>query len=352
MLALEDHIETTPGPPTMEQAIDDWASVLTQADRIEEAVRHHAPGAFSARDITKAVEYSRDRHAELLAWLDREEGAKASLDPEDDALLLRAWQLRVGPLRFRGKRQLTYRHIAIDEVQDFSPIEVRVLLDVLDRRKSITLAGDTQQHVMANAGFTSWADFFRWLGVGGTSVETLKVAYRSSEPIVVFANALLGPLREDDSPPMTVRSGPDVEVFPFTDHGAVVAFLADTLKSLATEEPFASVAIVTPNPGVSRLYFDGLKRSEVPRLRLVTDDEFAFSPGVEIVEVQSVKGLEFDYVIVVEASANYYPDVPRARRNLHVAATRAIHQLWVTSVGALSPIVRDALGQQAANIAE
>jgi DNA helicase IV len=76
---------------------------------------------------------------------------------------------------------------------------------------------------------------------------------------------------------------------------------------------------------------------------LVIDDEFAFSPGVEIVEVQSVKGLEFDYVIIVEASASNYPDVPRARRNLHVAATRAIHQLWVTSVGSLSPVIRDAL---------
>ena len=55
------------------------------------------------------------------------------------ALLLRAWQLRVGPLRGKGKSPLRYRHIVLDEVQDFSPLEVRVLLDCLDRRRSMTL---------------------------------------------------------------------------------------------------------------------------------------------------------------------------------------------------------------------
>jgi len=61
---------------------------------------------------------------------------------------LRAWQLRIGPLPGRDSAPLRYRHVAIDEVQDFSPVEVQVLLDCLDDRRSITLAGDTQQHLM------------------------------------------------------------------------------------------------------------------------------------------------------------------------------------------------------------
>ena len=54
-----------------------------------------------------------------------------------------------------------------------------------------------------------------------------------------------------------------------------------------------------------------------------------------------MKGLEFDYVILVEASATHFPDTPNARRILHVGATRAVHQLWLTSVGTPSPIVRE-----------
>ena len=138
--------------------------------------------------------------------------------------------------------------------------------------------------------------------------------------------AVLGDLREDDTPPLVTRSGPAVELFRFTDHGACVAFLADALNSLIRDEPFASIAVLTPGTDMSGLYYDGLIRGQVPRLRRVTQQDFSFAPGVEVTEVDQVKGLEFDYIILVEVSANRYPDNPLARRMLHVGATRAVHQ--------------------------
>ena len=57
--------------------------------------------------------------------------------------------------------------------------------------------------------------------------------------------------------------------------------------------------------------------------------DFRFAPGIEITEVDQVKGLEFDYVILLDASAEHYPDDARSRRLLHVGATRAVHQLWL-----------------------
>ena len=103
------------------------------------------------------------------------------------------------------------------------------------------------------------------------------------------------------------------------------------------------MAVLTPGPDLSALYYDGLERSQVPRLRRVIQQNFSFSPGVEITEVDQVKGLEFDYIVLVEVSANAYPDNPLARRLLHVGATRAVHQLWLTAVGAPSPLLKDAM---------
>jgi DNA helicase IV len=103
------------------------------------------------------------------------------------------------------------------EVQDLSPLEVRVLLDRLDEHRCMTLAGDTQQHVLADAGFTSWSDFFERFGLAGAEVSTLRVSYRSTRPIVEFATSVLGDLREDDELPLTTRDGPLVEYFRFTD---------------------------------------------------------------------------------------------------------------------------------------
>jgi len=357
--ALAEQVRRVEARPTPRQVIDDWASATSDPRLIADAVARCAPESLTAEVVERACDWNRRRQAEILAALDGEpattraaeddaDGAAereiVSLIAEDDALLLRAWQLRIGPLRDRHGRTLRYRHVAIDEVQDFSPLEVRVLIDCLDERRSMTLAGDTQQHVLQDSGFTSWSDFFRHLEIGGTEVETLRISYRSTREIMDFALALLGPLREDDEAPATTRSGPPVEYFRFTDHGACVAFLGQALEALAHEEPLASVALLTPSPTLSALYYEGLRLADVPRLGLVRDQRYSFAPGVEITEAQAVKGLEFDYVVVVEASAGHYGDTPAARRLLHVAATRAIHQLWLTSVATPSPLLRAALG--------
>jgi superfamily I DNA/RNA helicase len=54
--------------------------------------------------------------------------------------------------------------------------------------------------------------------------------------------------------------------------------------------------------------------------------------------VAEVKGLEFDYVIVPDASPATYPDQPEARRALYVALTRAVHSVTIGAVGRLSAI--------------
>ncbi len=366
MQALEWQIERTPGPRTPAQVVEDWANALSNPTLLAaavEATRSTPDGApvFSADELERVARWCALQHAELLEWQDAREGrrggqgsghggqgsdgfgagggrSKQCFDEEDDSLLLFAWQRRVGPLQGRKRRPLRLLHVAIDEVQDFSPVDVRVVLGCLDRRESITLAGDTQQHVMKDAGFTSWSDFFGHLGVQGAAVETLRISYRCTQQVVSFAMGVLGPLREDDLPLVT-REGPEVELFPFTDHGACVAFLADALHALREAEPEANVAVLTPSRALSDLMFQGLERSDVPRLRQVKRQDFAFAPGVEVTEVAEVKGLEFDYVVLVEVSAGHYPVTDAARRRLHVGATRAIHQLWLTSVAPFSPLV-------------
>ncbi len=340
LVALGRHVERVPGPPTPAQAIDDWTSILRDVAFLESVFAEVAPGAFRREELERAAAACRDQHERIVAWTEGDHHAQPELDAEDDALLLRAWQLRIGPLPARSGGSLQYRHVAIDEVQDFSAVEVRVLLGCLDAHQSITLAGDTQQHVLPDAGFTSWSKFFHDVGLSGVEVETLEVSYRCSRQIAEFALGVLGDLREDDRPPLTVRSGPPVELFRFTDHGACLAFLTDALIDLAASEPLASVAVLTPSRELSALYHAGLERGEVPRLRRVEHQDFTFAPGVEVTEIEQVKGLEFDYVILVEVSSTQFADRPASRRVLHVGATRAVHQLWLTSVGTPSPIVR------------
>jgi DNA helicase-2/ATP-dependent DNA helicase PcrA len=336
-VALARQVERVPGPRNMAQAYDDWASVLTQRRLLEDVFAEVAPGQYGERELDRFVDWNRRRLEALSSFLAGEEDVDADLDPEDDALLLRAWQRRVGPLMHAG-RPLRLRHVVLDEVQDFAPIEVRVLLGCLTSESSITLSGDTQQHVMEHSGFTSWPAFFRELGLEGAEIETLRVSYRSSEQVMRFARSLLGQLQEDEEV-VTTRTGPPVELFRMSDRGACVAFLADVLRDLMSAEPLASVAVLTPSAQASDLYYEGLSRADLPRLRRIRDGEFPFKAGIEVTEVAQVKGLEFDYVIVLDVDAAHYPDTPASRRLLHVAATRAVHQLWLMSVGTPSALV-------------
>ena len=206
-----------------------------------------------ATALRRLESQERRRDPAVLAG-DRE--ARAELDAEDDALLLRAWQLRVGPLRGNGRKPLRYRHVVLDEVQDFSPLEVRLLLDCMQKNASITLAGDTQQHLSKHGGFTSWQDFLSNLGIAGKELKTLRINYRSSIEITRFAFGLLGAVSEEPDAPEATRAGPPVEVFRFDDRGACVFFLAEALRSLAESEPLASVAVADAlaraQPGVLR----------------------------------------------------------------------------------------------------
>jgi len=193
--ALTAQVETHPGAPTPEQALDDWASVLTHEALLRETFAREAPGMLGPPALARFLDWNRRRNEEIFSWAEGDRDVPAALDAEDDALLLRAWQLRVGPLHAGGGRRLEYRHVAIDEVQDFAPVEIQVLLDCLDEQRSITLAGDTQQHLIPSSGFTSWGEFLARLGADGAELETLRVSYRSSHEIASFAQAVLCPLR-------------------------------------------------------------------------------------------------------------------------------------------------------------
>ncbi len=341
---LERRIRARPAAPTVTEAIDDFVSLLSDTEATLRAFAALAGDTLSEAAIAAGGREMAEQASTLRGWLDGDRSAGPVLDCEDDALLLRAWQLRVGPLRGPDHRPERYAHVVVDEVQDFAPVELEVALATLDEGRCATLAGDTAQHIVDVAGFSDWDTLFAHLGMQGTVVETLRVSYRSTREIAEFGRRLLGASADLEPEPRTIRAGPPVEILRFTDHGALVAVLADALRTLARDEPMASVALIAPDTACARLIFEGLLKADVPRLRLVLDQDFSFAPGVEVTLVQDVKGLEFDYVVLLDASAAHYPDTDTARRALHVGATRAIHQLWVTVMGTPAAAVRPLLG--------
>jgi DNA helicase-2/ATP-dependent DNA helicase PcrA len=260
-----------------------------------------------------------------------------TLDQEDDALLLRVHQLLRGPLR-KGRENIEVEHLFVDEAQDFSVAELAVLMDITTSRKSITLAGDTSQRLVMDNHFRGWDALFRDLEIEAIEIEPLKISYRSTREILELARDVLGPMA-DVLPSHAPRTGAPVEMFMTPDPGVAVAQLAEALRVLASREPRATVAILTRYSDQADVYYDGLRKAEIPNLRRIHDQDFRFQPGVDVTEIREVKGLEYDYVIVVDVNASSFPDDLESRHLLHVAVTRAAHQLWLVCTGPESTLV-------------
>jgi DNA helicase II / ATP-dependent DNA helicase PcrA len=274
------------------------------------------------------------------------DGDEPRLDAEDRALLLRCWQVLRGPIVDADGKPIRFAHAFVDEVQDASPVELRVLLELTGKERCITLAGDVAQRMLDEGddrGEFDWDALLDGLGVAHTKLEPLRVSYRSTAEITGFARAVLGPLAHEDVP-HTTRRGPPVELFDFASAGEAVAWLAEVLKQLASDEPDANVALVTRFPQQADVYFDGLARAEVPNARRVSHQDFSWDPGVDVTDVRQTKGLEFDEVVLLETTAASYPVTPPARHALYVGATRASHQLWCVASDAPSQLVTAAIG--------
>jgi DNA helicase II / ATP-dependent DNA helicase PcrA len=336
-----------------------WGDLLTDRNRLASLVRGDDALGLGEHELDEALRFIAER---VTAVLDRdpaerrERRKKDDEPPEDDdirgatgidgvrtvedrvlldeadlALLLRTHQLMRG-----GKQELA--HLFVDEAQDLSPLELAVLIGQTSEQRSVTLAGDTAQRLFLDNGFGDWRSVLRHLSLDHVAIEPLRIAYRSTREILALARHVMGPLA-DAEPPQAPRTGAPVEVHTFPGVGAAVAFCAEALRPLLAREPRATVAVIARHPEQADRYYEGLRRADVPALRRVRAQDFAFRPGIEVTDVRQVKGLEFDYVLLVDVNANVYGRDDEARHLLHIGATRAAHQLWLIVTGTPSPLL-------------
>lgn len=234
-------------------------------------------------------------------------------------LFLKAWKSELSAPRVT--------QLVVDEAEDFSLFELFVLGRLLEEEASVVLAGDEAQQTQS--AFVSWRHSLGALGVGEAQICRLSTSYRCPRPIAELAQRILGPLAGVE-PIQVAREGADVGYFQFDSPGQVELFVVQATTELLDNEPEASVAIILGDRNRAA-EFRALFRDH-PDVRGVYDGDFSFNAGLDVTHLDAVKGLEFDYVIVPDATATEYPITDDSRRRLHVAVTRAAHQLWVAAV--------------------
>jgi DNA helicase IV len=305
----------------------------------------------SARDVDRAIAGS----AELRRFMDRTwptlqparmvyrllgdraalaEAAAGILDEREQALLLRprrrgsfqqvAWSMEDLYLIdeaidvIDGTR--TYGHVVADEAQDLSPMQLRAV-GRRCRYGSATVLGDLAQGTSPWAA-GGWDEALPHLGKAGPRMEALPRAFRVPRQVLDFANRLLPSIAPQVTPAVSVRSVPgSLELRASTPERRTREWLLALRRALDAE---GSVGLIGADPKIPELRA-ALEREGLD-FRMV--ERFDLSTRLSLVPASTVKGLEFDQVVLVEPADVVDADRHGLRR-LYIALTRAVSHLCV-----------------------
>ncbi len=218
----------------------------------------------------------------------------------------------------------TFGHIVIDEVQDLTPMQLRMA----SRRSlngSMTVVGDIAQATGALAP-DDWDDILAHLpDVKPSRVIGLSVGYRIPDRIMELANRVMMAATPTLRAPISVRAGDErPEYFEAASPEQLFDEVAMATASLAAAMPTGSIAVVAADAMVddvsNALTAAGIQHGRATRSGL--------SVAITVVPVSVVKGLELDGVVVVEPSAIVASE-QQGLRALYVALTRSTRRLSI-----------------------
>ena len=207
------------------------------------------------------------------------------------------------------------RHLVVDEMQDYTPVQYEVLNIMYPCNK--TILGDYGQ-CMNPVNRSTLKDLL--LSYPEALFVELRKSYRSTAEIMNFAKTISPDVQLD----VIDRHGKAPEVFRFTEESARFELIRDKIAAFR-KSSHSSLAIILKTAREAAGFYEKFRETD-DDLTLLSSDSKKFRSGVIITSVQLAKGLEFDEVIVPCADSNY--DLSGFDRNLlYIACTRAMHEL-------------------------
>lgn len=225
-----------------------------------------------------------------------------------------------------GKKSNTgIRHLFIDEAQDYSPFQFEYLKQLFPSCR-MTILGDYNQAIYAHSMNASTLLSPELYEEEKYEVIQLKKSYRSTKEIVEFSKGI-------------VAGGEEIEAFNRSGSLPILKEV-DTKANLHEEilnhikalqdKGHETIAVICKTAVESNEAFQALQ--DKIQVRLMSQETYQFDKGVLILPTYLAKGIEFDAVIIYNASNEVYGR-EYERKLFYTACTRAMHELQLFSIG-------------------
>lgn len=218
-----------------------------------------------------------------------------------------------------------YIHTVIDESQDFGTFNFYVLKRLLVS-STFTIFGDITQGIYSYRGISDWHDVKNDVFDGECKIERLEKSYRTTIEIMLAANHISKHLGLGEGKPV-IRHGKKVNVVKTSDEEKIKYVYNKILGCKNTE--YKSIAIICKSQKDSKYVHQEIVKMGIDA-ELMADDNETYNGGICVVTSYLAKGLEFDFVIILDADeSKYSSDSELDMKLMYVAMTRALHELEI-----------------------
>lgn len=223
------------------------------------------------------------------------------------------------------------RHLFIDEAQDYSPFQFVYFKEIFPNAR-MTILGDIHQAIYVHAvhSLTSLNQEIEEMGTFENIVFTK--SYRSTREIVEFTTHLINQQeviepfnRHGNKPVLTVAM----------DQADFRIKMIQCIRQLQ-DDGYGTIAIICKTAKESQQAFENLK-TEMP-VRLITTETYTYEKGMLILPAYLAKGIEFDAVVIYNASREQYHR-KLEQKLFYTACTRAMHELRLFTLGERTPFL-------------
>lgn len=232
-----------------------------------------------------------------------------------------------------------FEHIVVDEAQDLNALEFTILR-LLSRNSSFTIMGDMSQGINSYRSIENWQVLMKDVFADVKSIyREVNYSYRSAREIVECFNSVMPSGYSAAIPVYEIGQMPILEQVA-TNQETILAIIKAIEKF--EKQGCKSIGIITKLERESLLIYHTLKREpfNINHINLITNDTVTYQGGISILPITLAKGLEFDGVIIGNASDKEFKDNSFDHKLLYVALSRALYYLYIVYRGTITPLLK------------